>query len=97
MFVGTANGQILHFNLDKGRTGLDLQGDLADKVADPGEELESVIFADDMGIITDLEVGHDGYLYVTIYDEDDGKIIKIIPSSSINDADSYDIDVGRQD
>lgn len=97
MFVGTANGQILHFNLDKGRTELDLQGDLADKVADPGEELESVKFADDMGIITDLEVGPDGYLYVTIYDEDDGKIIKITPSSSINNADSNDIDVGRQD
>jgi glucose/arabinose dehydrogenase len=96
MFVGTVSGEIFHFNLDNGRTELDLQGDLADKVADPSEELESVKFADEMGIITDLEVGPDGYLYVTIYDDNDGKIIKIIPSST-NNADSDDIDVGRQD
>jgi glucose/arabinose dehydrogenase len=75
MFVGTVSGEIFHFGLDKNRTELNLQGELADKVADPEKELDSVTFADDMGLITDLEVGPDGYLYATIYDE--GKIVKI--------------------
>jgi aldose sugar dehydrogenase len=81
MFVGTVSGEIFHFDLDRNRTELNLQGELADKVADPEEELDSVTFADDMGLITDLEVGPDGYLYATIYDE--GKIVKIIPPSSL--------------
>jgi hypothetical protein len=34
-----------------------------------------------MGLITDLEVGPDGYLYATIYSE--GKIVKFIPQLSL--------------
>jgi len=82
MFVATAKGQIYHFDL-KGdnRTELDLDGELADKIADSQQELQDVIFADKLGsTITDLEVGfEDGYLYATIYEED-GKIIRIVPS-----------------
>jgi glucose/arabinose dehydrogenase len=93
IFVGTVSGEIFHFGLDKDRTELNLQGELADKVADPEEELDSVTLADDMGLVTDLEVGPDGYLYATIYNN--GKIVKIIPSSSSvsdNSADSNNID-----
>jgi aldose sugar dehydrogenase len=93
MFVGTVGGEIFHFDLDKDRTGLDLRGELADKVADPDEELESVTFADDMGLITDLEVGPEGYLYATIYDDNEGKIIKIVPDNAV----ANNIDISLQD
>jgi hypothetical protein len=53
---------------------------LSDKVGDPAEELDSITFAKNMGLITDLEVGFDGYLYATIYDK--GEIIRIIPTST---------------
>jgi glucose/arabinose dehydrogenase len=65
MFVGDFhNGYLYHFDLNKKRDGLVLEGLLADKFADDKEELEPLIFGQDFGAITDLEVGPDGYLYV---------------------------------
>jgi glucose/arabinose dehydrogenase len=43
------------------------------------DELKSVIFGKGFGIITDLQVGPDGYLYALTID---GTIYRIIPSSS---------------
>lgn len=81
MFVGDVNnGRIYHFKLDQNRTGLLLQGPLGDKVADTDRELDNVTFAGDFGIITDLKIGPDGYLYFVVYDE--GKIYRIIPGSN---------------
>jgi aldose sugar dehydrogenase len=80
MFVGSVSGEIFQLNLDKSRTELELKGKLSDKVGDPAEELDSITFAKNMGLITDLEVGFDGYLYATIYDK--GEIIRIIPTST---------------
>ena len=66
LFVGTAkNGTIYHFDLSEDRTHLDLDGPLSDKVADTPEELEDVRFAMRIGLVTDLQVGPDGYLYCT--------------------------------
>jgi glucose/arabinose dehydrogenase len=61
------NGYLYHFDLNKNRTGLVLNGSLADKVADIPEELQNnkVIFGKGFGGITDIEVGPgDGYLYI---------------------------------
>jgi aldose sugar dehydrogenase len=79
IFVADINyGNIYHFKLDPNRTGLLLDGPLADKVADKGED-QQVIFAHGFGGITDLEVGPDGYLYVLTFDKVDGTIFRIVP------------------
>jgi aldose sugar dehydrogenase len=83
MFVGTAKNSLLHFDLDgENRSELVLNGSLADKVADSTDELEDVTFAENLGIITDLEVGPDGNLYVlTGVREIEGKLYRIAPST----------------
>jgi aldose sugar dehydrogenase len=83
MFVGTAKNVLLHFDLDgKNRSELLLNGSLDDKVADSTDELNDATFAENLGIITDLEVGPDGNLYVlTGVRETEGKIYRIVPSS----------------
>jgi aldose sugar dehydrogenase len=83
MFVGTAKNNLLHFDLKGGnRSELVLNGSLADKVADSTDELEDYTFAENLGIITDVEVGPDGNLYVlTGVREIEGKIYKIVLSS----------------
>ena len=79
LFVADINyGNIYHFKLDPNRTGLLLDGPLADKVADKGED-QQVVFAHGFGGITDLEVGPDGYLYVLTFDKVDGTIFRIVP------------------
>ena len=80
MFVGDAKyGNIYHFKLNQNRTGLSLDGPLVDKVADKVEEMGSTIFGRGFGVITDLQVGPDGYFYVLVYDKDDGRIYRIVP------------------
>jgi aldose sugar dehydrogenase len=78
------NGRIYHFELNQDRNQLHLEGPLMDKVADNDGELENVIFAGDFGLITDLEVGPDGYLYFVVFNE--GKIYRIIPNNQ-----NYDV------
>jgi aldose sugar dehydrogenase len=78
MLVADAkNHRIYHFELNQNRTALVLQSPLIDKVADGDNELNDVIFAGGFGLITDLEIGPDGYLYFVASDE--GKIYSIIP------------------
>ena len=66
VFVGTISGEIYHFDLDAGRNDLELHGSLADKVAEDidDEEIESLILGKGFGVISDIEVGQDGSLYV---------------------------------
>ncbi|HJU78771.1 MAG TPA: quinoprotein glucose dehydrogenase, partial [Nitrososphaeraceae archaeon] len=83
LFVGDVhNGTLYHFDLNKTRTGLSLQGPLRDGVANNTEELEGVIFASGFGGITDIEVGSDGYLYVLSYVH--RSIYRIIPAVADN-------------
>jgi glucose/arabinose dehydrogenase len=78
LFVADSNyGNIYHFNLSKNRTELVLNDPLEDKIAQNPKELNEVIFGHGFGVITDLEVGPDGNLYVLTYDEVDGAIYKI--------------------
>jgi hypothetical protein len=53
---------------------------LADKVADDISGIEDLIFAEILGIITDLKVGPDGYLYVLVFRQEDGESFRIVPS-----------------
>jgi aldose sugar dehydrogenase len=83
MFVGTAKNSLLHFDLKgENRSELVLNGSLTDRVADSTDELEDFTFAENLGIITDVEVGPDGNLYVlTGVREVEGKIYRIVPST----------------
>jgi aldose sugar dehydrogenase len=80
IFIGTATGNLHHFDLQDGRSELELEGDLEDKVADEFEEGQSTIVASELGIITDLDVGLDGYLYGTSFDRN-GSIFRLSPTS----------------
>jgi glucose/arabinose dehydrogenase len=84
IFVGTATGNLHHFDLQDGRTELELEGDLEDEFADDFKEGQSTIVASDLGIITDLEVGPDGYLYGTSFDMD-GSIFKLSPTNVVEE------------
>ena len=82
LFVGTYQGDIYHFDLNKERDGFLLKGPLKDKVANNEKELRPIIFSRGLssGIgITDLEIGPDGYLYVVAYSTPGGAIFKIVP------------------
>jgi len=71
------NGRIYHFKLNDDRNALLLNGSLIDKVANSEKEFDNVIFAKGFGVITDLKLGYDGYLYVVVFTE--GKIYRISP------------------
>jgi aldose sugar dehydrogenase len=81
MFVADFHGgNIYHFKLNQNRTGLVLNGTLADKIAHNAQELEDIKFAVGMGAITDLQVSpYDGYLYVVSFSG--GKIYRILPAA----------------
>jgi glucose/arabinose dehydrogenase len=78
IFVGDINnGRIYHFDLNRERTGLALNGVLSDKVADNVGELDRVIFGTGFRSISDIEVGPDGYMYLLSYGP--GRIYRIVP------------------
>jgi aldose sugar dehydrogenase len=84
-FVGdVTTGNIYHFELDRSRTDLRLEGELADKIADnslTGDE--DIVFGRGFAGISDIEVGpYDGYLYIVSIG--DGRIYRIIPSSNVH-------------
>ena len=73
------NGRIYDFKLNENRSALILNGPLSDKLANYDSELNKIIFAKGFGLITDLKIGYDGYLYVVVFNE--GKIYRISPRS----------------
>ena len=98
MFVGDiVNGRIYHFELNQDRTELILDGLLADKVAatESVTELEQIIFAEDFGGITDLEVGPDGYLYVVSLGH--GSIYRILPATDVVSTPDVEADVEEEE
>lgn len=83
IFVGSVKkGVIYHFDLDDDRKSLSLTGDLTDSVMDKKDDPTQIIFGENFGIVTDLEVGPDGYLYVVSGDRgtDAGAIYRIVPN-----------------
>jgi aldose sugar dehydrogenase len=86
LFVGDINnGNLYYFELNDNRTGVifdadDFEEDLADQVADDGEELSQIIFGSGFGGgITDIETGTDGFLYVLTFN---GSIYRILPTTN---------------
>jgi hypothetical protein len=55
-----------------------LNGSLKVKIADNYDELAKVIFGKNFGIISDLNVGPDGYLYIVSLSR--GEIYRLIPT-----------------
>ncbi len=98
MFVGDiVNGRIYHFELNRDRRDLILDGLLADKVAatESVTELEQIIFGEGFGGITDLEVGPDGYLYVVSLGH--GAIYRILPSTNVVSTPDVEADVEEEE
>jgi aldose sugar dehydrogenase len=83
IFVGDVdNGNLYNFKLNEDRTGLALEGPLADKIANTPEELQDggTVLGQGFGVITDLQVGpDDGYLYILTLN---GSIYRIVPDST---------------
>ena len=85
LLVGSVkNGTIFNFPLDKTRTHLVLSGPLSDKQANTNNETNSIIFGRNFGIITDLQIGPDGNLYVLSNYKRDGTIFKVNGKNNIN-------------
>jgi glucose/arabinose dehydrogenase len=81
LLVADVNGRVYHFDMNKNRTGLVLNGPLKNKVVESNDEINNLVFFEGFGrVITDLDIGPDGYLYVL--DLAGGKIYRI--SSNIN-------------
>ncbi|MDQ3837581.1 MAG: PQQ-dependent sugar dehydrogenase [Thermoproteota archaeon] len=85
LFIGDINnGNLYYFELNDNRTGIrfdtnDLEGELADHVADDDQELSQVIFGSGFeGGITDIETGPDGFLYILTFN---GSIYRILPAT----------------
>jgi len=80
MFVGDTNtGRLYHFELNENRSGLSLKGQLADKIVDSDGENKDIVFGHDFGQVTNIKVGPDGYIYIVVFSEEYGKILKIVP------------------
>lgn len=52
----------------------------SDKIIENPEDMEKNIFGDNYGVITDIEIGQDGYIYVLSKTNKGGKISKILES-----------------
>jgi glucose/arabinose dehydrogenase len=78
LFVGCVRpGTIFHFELNAERTGLNLPGNLKDKIADSPDELDQIVFGEGFGGVTDLDIGPDGNLYILSYKGETASIYKI--------------------
>ncbi|MEE8132033.1 MAG: PQQ-dependent sugar dehydrogenase [Nitrososphaerales archaeon] len=81
LFVGDCNNGILYnFSLNEERNGFVFNNPiLRDSVANEGDSIEELVFGLGFGCITDIDVGPDGYLYLTSLEH--GTIYQIQPKS----------------
>jgi len=78
IFVGDVKtGNLYNFKLDSNRKQLLLEPPLDDRVADTPDEVQSIVFGQGFGVITDIKVGPDGYLYILGIN---GIIYRIVPA-----------------
>jgi glucose/arabinose dehydrogenase len=87
LFVGDINnGNLYYFELNDSRTGIKLDAndldDLADQVADDEQQLSGIVFGSGFEEgITDIETGPDGFLYILTFN---GSIYRILPVTDEN-------------
>ncbi len=89
MFVSDINnGYLYNFNLNENRTGLDLLGPLTDKIVNSTHdfndysEMNNNIFGMGMGLISDIKMGPDGYLYLLEMNSGPGGILyRLVPNN----------------
>ncbi|MFT5049859.1 MAG: glucose/arabinose dehydrogenase [Chlamydiales bacterium] len=67
LIYGEVNGQIYNFQLDQAREHLILTAGLADGVADDLAERDQARFGSGLGLVTEIQMGPDGYLYLADY------------------------------
>lgn len=85
-FVGDNNaGSISKFGLNAARTGFVLSGGLADAVADNATERSQVVWGSGFGVVTDIQIGLDGYLYVVSLSP--GRVYRVRPVNPMGDID----------
>jgi len=78
IFMADVNhGNLYCFTVNESRSGLALEGNLSDLVADNDHKTSLIAIGTGFAAITDIETGPDGYLYLLTYL--DGKIYKISP------------------
>ena len=78
IFVGDVKtGNLYNFKLDSDRKQLLLEPPLNDRVADTPDEVQSIVFGQGFGVITDIQVGPDGYLYILGIN---GSIYRVVPA-----------------
>lgn len=70
-------GNIYLFELSSDRKSIALNDRLSEPILNNKEELSNILFAYGFGGITDIEISPDGYLYVLIYDKEDGRIYRV--------------------
>ncbi|MDQ4056785.1 MAG: hypothetical protein M3156_05130, partial [Thermoproteota archaeon] len=83
--------------LNQDRTELILDGLLANKVAttESVTELDQIIFVEEFGGITDLEIGPDGYLYVVSLGH--GAIYRILPAADVVSTPDVEPDIEEEE
>jgi len=91
LFVGDyGTGSLYFFKLNKNRDGLEFnktQPALSDMVADTAEERSELVLGTGFDIITDIQTGPDGYLYIVSYSEyskdhqSQSRIYRIVPTN----------------
>jgi glucose/arabinose dehydrogenase len=89
MFVSALNnGYVYNFKLNENRTGLDLLNPLQDRIVNHTDtlndysEISNNILGIGMGLISDIKMGPDGYLYLLkMNDGTGGKLFRLVPNT----------------
>jgi len=92
LFVGDySHGNLYFFKMNKNRDGIEFsknQTGLSDMVADNAKEISEALLGTGFDIITDIQTGPDGYLYIVSYSEysdqrpdNISRIYRIVPAS----------------
>jgi glucose/arabinose dehydrogenase len=79
LLVGTcSNGNLYRFAVNESRDGfMFMDPGLSDRIANGDDLQEEIIVGTGFGCITDMEMGPDGFLYLTSFSE--GAILRIVP------------------
>jgi len=86
------NFQLYRLELEAARTGLVLGGPLADGVADSPAERDLARFGQGFGVVTDMQVGPDGWLYLTDYYG--GRLRRIRPRVDLVEPSAVEVERG---